>query len=97
MFDKLKMHNVNERNVRKQQHYSQTAFVGCDGNIIFIDIRKADRRMDTKVKVAENDSGYAETIYLSKDPKVKKEILEGMAIPIEDCVPEDEVAALFCE
>lgn len=53
--------------------------------------------MDTKVKVAENDSGYAETIYLSKDPKVKKEILEGMAIPIEDCVPEDEVAALFCE
>lgn len=45
----------------------------------------------------EDDSGYAETLYLSKDPRVKKEILEGMATPIEDCIPEDEVADLFEE
>lgn len=46
----------------------------------------------------EEDSGYAETLYLSKDPRVKKEILEGMATPIEDCIPEDEVADCFiCE
>lgn len=43
----------------------------------------------------EDDSGYAETLYLSKDPRVKKEILEGMATPIEDCISEDEVAGLF--
>lgn len=45
----------------------------------------------------ENDSGYAETLYLSLDPKVKKEILDGKATPIEDCIPEDEVVALFDE
>ena len=43
----------------------------------------------------EEDSGYAETLYLSKDPRVKKEILEGMATPIEDCIPEDEVSDCF--
>lgn len=53
--------------------------------------------IDNELAPREKDSDYAETIYLLKDPKVKKEILEGMAIPIEDCVPEDEVAALFCE
>ena len=53
--------------------------------------------MDTKVIVGKEDSGYAETVYLSQDPKVKKEILEGMATPIEDCIPEDEIAGLLEE
>ena len=53
--------------------------------------------IDNEPAPREKDSGYAETIYLSKDPKVKKEILEGLATPIEDCIPEDEVVALFDE
>ena len=51
--------------------------------------------MDTKVKVAKNDSGYAETNYLSQDPKVRKEILEGMSTPIEECISEETVDKLF--
>lgn len=53
--------------------------------------------MDPKAKVDKEDNGYVETLYLSRDPKVKKEILEGKATPIEDCIPEDEVAVLFDE
>ncbi len=53
--------------------------------------------MDIKIKVAEDDNGYAETLYLSRDPKVKKEIMEGMATPIDDCISEDEIATLFDE
>ena len=53
--------------------------------------------MDINIKVAENDSDYVETLYLSRDPKVRKEILDGLATPIEDCIPEDEVVALFDE
>lgn len=55
--------------------------------------------LDTNNQPAEcqEDSGYAETIYLSQDPRVKKDILEGMATPIEDCISEDEVTGLFEE
>lgn len=51
--------------------------------------------MDNKVIVGEEDNGYAETLYLSKDPKVRKEILEGKATSIEECISEDDVAVLF--
>lgn len=53
--------------------------------------------MDNKVIVGEEDNGYAETLYLSKDPKVRKAIFEGMATPIEECISEDEIAGLFEE
>ncbi len=53
--------------------------------------------MDPKAKVDKEDNGYFETLYLSQDPKVKKEILEAALTPIEECVPEDEVVALFDE
>ena len=55
------------------------------------------KHMNTKVIVDKDDKGYAETIYLSQDPRVKKDILEGMATPIEDCISEDEVTGLFEE
>ena len=51
--------------------------------------------MNTKDIVDKDDKGYAETIYLSKDPKVRKEILEGKATSIEECISEDDVAVLF--
>lgn len=56
-----------------------------------------DLNVNNVPTTGEDDSGYAETIYLSQDPKVKKEILEGMATPIEDCIPEDEIAGLLEE
>ena len=51
--------------------------------------------VDNEPALCEKDSGYTETLYLSQDPKVRKEILEGKATPIEGCIPEEEVAALF--
>lgn len=56
---------------------------------------KGSKHMDNKVIVGEEDNGYAETLYLSKDPKVRKEILEGKATSIEECISEDDVAVLF--
>lgn len=53
--------------------------------------------VDNEPALCEKDSGYTETLYLSQDPKVRKEILEGKATPIEDCIPEDEVTVLFDE
>ena len=56
-----------------------------------------DLIIDNEPAPCEKDSGYTETNYLSQDSKVKKEILEGMATPIKDCIPEEEVAGLFEE
>ena len=32
-----------------------------------------------------------ETLYLSSNAKLKKEIIEGLKTPIQDCIPENEV------
>lgn len=42
--------------------------------------------VDNEPALCEKDSGYTETLYLSQDPKVRKEILEGKATSIEECI-----------
>ena len=39
----------------------------------------------------EDYLGLMETLYLSSNSKLKKEIIEGLKTPIQDCIPEDEV------
>lgn len=56
-----------------------------------------DLNVNNVPATGEDDSGYAETLYLSQDPKVRREILEGKATPIEDCISEDEIVGLFEE
>ena len=36
-------------------------------------------------------NGLLETLYLSSDPKVRADILDGAAEPIEECIPESEI------
>ena len=39
----------------------------------------------------EDYNGLLETLYLSNMPEVKKSIVEGLNIPSDECVSEDEV------
>lgn len=44
------------------------------------------------VVLSEEDyRGLVETLYISSIPGMKEKIQEGLATPIEDCIPEDEV------
>lgn len=36
-------------------------------------------------------NGLVETVYLSSVPGLKDKIVEGMAVPPEECIPENEV------
>ena len=40
---------------------------------------------------AEYWSNYEETVYLSKSPKMRKKILNGLRTPISQCIPESEI------
>lgn len=39
----------------------------------------------------EEYNNLLETLYLSQNPVMKKQILEGMQTPLEECIPADEV------
>lgn len=39
----------------------------------------------------EDYYGLIETLYLSTNPRVRDELIEGLNTPIADCVPEDKV------
>ena len=39
----------------------------------------------------EEYNGLMETLFLSSDPRVKQEIVEGIKTPLEECIPADEV------
>lgn len=43
----------------------------------------------------EDYSGLVETLYLSSIPGMKEKIVEGLNNSLEDCIPEDQVDALF--
>lgn len=39
----------------------------------------------------EEYNNLLETLYLSQNPVMKKQILEGMQTPLSECIPADEV------
>ena len=43
----------------------------------------------------EDYSGLVETLYLLSIPGMKEKIVEGLNTSLEDCIPEDQVDALF--
>ena len=44
------------------------------------------------VIISEEDyEGLMETLYLSSIPAIKESIVEGLATPFEECIPEEEV------
>ena len=58
----------------------------------FNEVINVNTKNGNAVIMSEDDyNGLMETLYLSSNPTVKKEILDGMATPVEDCIPENEV------
>ena len=81
------MTNINITNFRKN------VFDYVSQAIEFNEVVNISTKNGNAVIMSEEDyNSLMETLYLSGYPNVKKEIIEGLKTPIEECIPEDEVA-----
>lgn len=80
------MTNINITNLRKN------LFEYINQAVEFNDVINVNTKKGNAVIISEDDyNGLMETLYLSSNPAVKQEIVDGMKTPVEDCIPEDEV------
>ena len=80
------MTNINITNLRKN------LFGYISQAVEFNEVINVNTKNGNAVIISEDDyNGLMETLYLSSNPTVKKEILDGMATPVEECIPETEV------
>ena len=80
------MTNINITNLRKN------LFEYINKAVEFNDVINVNTKSGNAVIISEDDyNGLMETLYLSSNPAVKQEIVDGMKTPVEDCIPEDEV------
>ncbi len=81
------MTNTNITNFRKN------IFGYINQAIEYNDVINVSTKAGNAVILSEADyNGLMETLYLSSDPKVKEEIVEGLRTPLEECVDESEVS-----
>lgn len=58
----------------------------------FNDVINVNTKNGNAIIISEADyNGLLETLYLSSDSKVRADILDGAAEPIEECIPESEI------
>lgn len=80
------MTNINITNLRKN------LFEYINQAVEFNDVINVNTKSGNAVIISEDDyNGLMETLYLSSNPAVKQEIVDGIKTPVEDCIPEDEV------
>lgn len=80
------MTNINISNFR------QNIFEYVNQAIEFNDIINVNTKNGNAVILSESDyNSLVETLYLSSNPKVKSEILEGKNVPLSECVNANEV------
>ena len=80
------MTNINITNLRKN------LFEYINQSVEFNDLINVNTKSGNAVIISEDDyNGLMETLYLSSNPVVKQEIVDGMKTPVEDCIPEDDV------
>ena len=80
------MTNINITNLRKN------LFDYINQAVEFNDIINVNTKSGNAVIISESDyNGLMETLYLSSNPATKKEIIDGLKTPVEDCIAEDEV------
>lgn len=80
------MTNTNITNFRKN------LFEYINQAVEFNDVINISTKNGNAVIISEEDyNGLMETLYLSNNPATKKEIVDGMKTPFEECVSEDEV------
>lgn len=80
------MTNTNITNFRKN------IFDYINQAVEFNDVINVNTKNGNAIIISEADyNGLMETLYLSSDPKVRADILDGAAEPIEECIPESEI------
>ncbi len=80
------MTNINITNLRKN------LFGYINQAIEFNDVININTKIGNAVIISEDDyNGLMETLYLSSNPEIKQEIIDGMNTPIDECISEDEV------
>lgn len=80
------MTNTNITNFRKN------IFDYINQAVEFNDVINVNTKNGNAIIISEADyNGLLETLYLSSDPKVRADILDGAAEPIEECIPESEI------
>lgn len=80
------MTNTNITNLRKN------LFEYVNQVIEYHDVINVNTKNGNAVIMSEEEyNGLMETLFLSSDPRVKQEIVEGIKTPLEECIPADEV------
>lgn len=80
------MTNINITNLRKN------LFEYINQAVEFNDVINVNTKAGNAVIISESDyNGLMETLYLSRNQKVRDEIVEGINTPIEECVEESAV------
>ena len=80
------MTNINITNLRKN------LFEYINQAVEFNDVISVNTKAGNAVIISESDyNGLMETLYLSRNQKVRDEIVEGINTPIEECVEESAV------
>ena len=80
------MTNINITNLRKN------LFDYINRAVEFNDVINVNTKAGNAVIISESDyNGLMETLYLSRNQKVKEEIVEGINTPLEECVEESAV------
>ena len=80
------MTNINITNLRKN------LFDYINRAVEFNDVINVNTKAGNAVIISESDyNGLMETLYLSRNQKVRDEIVEGINTPIEECVEESAV------
>lgn len=73
-------------------NFRQNIFEYINQAIEFNDIINVNTKNGNAVILSENDyNSLVETLYLSSNPKVKEEILNGKNTPLSECITADEV------
>ncbi len=80
------MTNINITNLRKN------LFDYINQAVEFNDVINVNTKAGNAIIISESDyNGLMETLYLSRNQKVKDEIVEGINTPLEECVEESAV------
>ena len=80
------MTNVNATNFRKNLFEYLNSAVGYN------DIINVSTKNGNVIVMSEEEyNSLTETLYLLNHPATRDEILSGMATPVSDCIPLDEV------
>lgn len=80
------MTNTNITNLRKN------LFEYVNQAVEYHDIINVNTKNGNAIIMSEEEyNGLMETLFLSSNPRVKQEIVEGMETSLEECIPSDEV------